>query len=150
MLRPLPEAIAGLRPTGSKVREAIFDRLHLGLGGAVVAEPVLHAMNGPKKPPFATSLPPQSGHFSLASPDRSYASPMSESRSLSLSVRWKGVQKSPNACTQSISPSAILSSSSSICAVKPTLNTSGNFFTMTFSTVSPSGEGKKRRCSLET
>lgn len=38
VLRPLPEAIAGLRPTGSKVREAIFDRLHLGLGGAVVLD----------------------------------------------------------------------------------------------------------------
>lgn len=38
VLRPLPEAIAGLRPTGSKVREAIFDRLHLQLGDAVVLD----------------------------------------------------------------------------------------------------------------
>ena len=38
VLRPLPPAIAGVRPTGSKVREAIFDRLHLGLPGAVVLD----------------------------------------------------------------------------------------------------------------
>jgi 16S rRNA (guanine966-N2)-methyltransferase len=38
VLRPLPTAIAGLRPTGSKVREAIFDRLHLQLGDAVVLD----------------------------------------------------------------------------------------------------------------
>lgn len=38
VLRPLPDAIAGLRPTGSKVREAIFDRLHLQLGDAVVLD----------------------------------------------------------------------------------------------------------------
>ncbi len=38
VLRALPEAIAGLRPTGSKVREAIFDRLHLSLADAVVLD----------------------------------------------------------------------------------------------------------------
>lgn len=38
VLRPLPSTIADVRPTGSKVREAIFDRLHLGLPGAVVLD----------------------------------------------------------------------------------------------------------------
>ncbi|MBK9754164.1 MAG: 23S rRNA (adenine(2030)-N(6))-methyltransferase RlmJ [Nannocystis sp.] len=38
VLRPLPAAIAGLRPTGSKVRGAIFDRLHLGLPDMVVLD----------------------------------------------------------------------------------------------------------------
>lgn len=38
VLRPLPAAIAGVRPTGSRVREAIFDRLHMGLVDAVVLD----------------------------------------------------------------------------------------------------------------
>jgi 16S rRNA (guanine966-N2)-methyltransferase len=38
VLRPLPATIAGVRPTGSRVREAIFDRLHLELPGAVVLD----------------------------------------------------------------------------------------------------------------
>ncbi len=38
VLRPLPPNIGDVRPTGSKVREAIFDRLHLGLPGAVVLD----------------------------------------------------------------------------------------------------------------
>ena len=38
VLRPLPLALAGVRPTGSRVREAIFDRLHLGLADAVVLD----------------------------------------------------------------------------------------------------------------
>ncbi len=38
VLRPLPAAIVGVRPTGSRVREAIFDRLHLTLPGAVVLD----------------------------------------------------------------------------------------------------------------
>ncbi len=38
VLRPLPATIEGVRPTGSRVREAIFDRLHLELPGAVVLD----------------------------------------------------------------------------------------------------------------
>ncbi len=38
VLRALPAAIADVRPTGSRVREAIFDRLHLGLADAVVLD----------------------------------------------------------------------------------------------------------------
>jgi 16S rRNA (guanine966-N2)-methyltransferase len=38
VLRPLPATIAGVRPTGSRVREAIFDRLHLTLPGATVLD----------------------------------------------------------------------------------------------------------------
>ena len=38
VLRPLPATIAGVRPTGSRVREAIFDRLHLELPGAAVLD----------------------------------------------------------------------------------------------------------------
>lgn len=38
VLRPLPAAISGVRPTGSRVREAIFDRLHLELPGMVVLD----------------------------------------------------------------------------------------------------------------
>lgn len=38
VLRPLPATIVGVRPTGSRVREAIFDRLHLTLPGAVVLD----------------------------------------------------------------------------------------------------------------
>lgn len=38
VLRALPATIAGVRPTGSRVREAIFDRLHLELPGAAVLD----------------------------------------------------------------------------------------------------------------
>lgn len=37
VLRALP-SIEGVRPTGSRTREAIFDRLHLGLPGTVVLD----------------------------------------------------------------------------------------------------------------
>src|ERR687889_768815 len=39
------------------------------------------ATNGPKKPPFGTSFPPQSGHFSVSRAERSCAAAMSWSRS---------------------------------------------------------------------
>src|SRR5687768_2013052 len=40
-----------------------------------------HARNGPKKPPRGTSFPPHVGHFSVASADKSCASPISASMS---------------------------------------------------------------------
>lgn len=38
VLRPLPGELPGLRPTGSRVREAIFDRLQQAVRGAVVLD----------------------------------------------------------------------------------------------------------------
>jgi 16S rRNA (guanine966-N2)-methyltransferase len=38
VLRALPSGIAGVRPTGSRVREAIFDRLQAEVRGAVVLD----------------------------------------------------------------------------------------------------------------
>ncbi len=38
MLRALPEGLRGLRPTGSRVREAIFDRLQREVRGAAVLD----------------------------------------------------------------------------------------------------------------
>jgi 16S rRNA (guanine966-N2)-methyltransferase len=39
VLRPLPAGIAGVRPTGSRVREAIFDRLQVEVRDAHVLDP---------------------------------------------------------------------------------------------------------------
>lgn len=38
VLRPLPPGVTGVRPTGSRVREAIFDRLQTEVRGAVVLD----------------------------------------------------------------------------------------------------------------
>src|SRR5438552_13328130 len=52
-----------------------------------------HAMYGPKRPLFTTSGPPQFGHFSLGSPDRSCTSWISRSMSTAASARENGPQK---------------------------------------------------------
>src|SRR5688572_18954907 len=48
-------------------------------------------MYGPKKPAFGSSLPPQSGHFSVASADRSCASPISPASSTFCRRRANGL-----------------------------------------------------------
>src|SRR2546430_5054922 len=53
-----------------------------------------HAMYGPKRPLFTTSGPPQFGHFSLGSPDRSCTSWISRSMSTAASACENGPQKS--------------------------------------------------------
>src|SRR5256886_11295791 len=83
-----------------------------------------HAMYGPKRPLFTTSGPPQFGHFSLGSPDRSCTSWISRSMSTAASACENGPQKSSSTRRQARSPSSTLSSSVSIWAVNPTSNTS--------------------------
>src|SRR5438067_10139965 len=102
-------------------------------------------MNGPKRPLFTTRPLSHVGHFSLCSCDRSCTSWISFWTSTASSALANGPQKSPSTCCQARSPSSTLSSSSSIWAVKPTLNTSGNERFITCHTVSPNGVGANRR-----
>src|SRR6266702_3454084 len=102
-------------------------------------------MNGPKRPLFTTRPLPHVAHFSLCSCDRSCTSWISFWTSTASSALANGPQKSPSTCCQARSPSSTLSSSSSICAVNPTLNTSGNERFITCHTVSPNGVGANRR-----
>src|SRR2546430_9091095 len=83
-------------------------------------------MNGRKRPLFTTRPLPHVGHFSLCSSDRSCTSWISFCTSTASSALANGPQKSPSTCCHARSPSSTLSSSSSICAVNPTSNTSGN------------------------
>src|SRR2546423_10549927 len=102
-------------------------------------------MNGPKRPLLTTRPLAQVGHFSLCSSDRSCTSWISFCTSTASSALANGPQKSPSTCCHARSPSSTLSSSSSICAVMPTSNTSGNERFITCHTVSPRGVGAKRR-----
>src|SRR2546422_5183972 len=102
-------------------------------------------MNGPNRPLRTTRPLPHVGHFSLCNPERSCTSWISFCTSTASSAFANGPQKSPSTCCHARSPSSTLSSSSSICAVNPTSNTSGNERFITCHTVSPSGVGAKRR-----
>src|SRR5258706_13716826 len=106
---------------------------------------LLHAMNGPNRPLRTSSGLPHLGHFSSCNLDRSCTSLMIWGMSMAASAWEKGPQKSPNTCCHPASPSSTLSSSVSICAVNPTLNTSGRQRFITFHTISPCGVGWKRR-----
>src|SRR5207244_5036837 len=102
-------------------------------------------MKGPNRPLRTTRPLPHVGHFSLCRLERSCTSWISFCTSTASSALANGPQKSPSTCCHARSPSSTLSSSSSIWAVNPTLNTSGNERFITCHTVSPNGVGAKRR-----
>src|SRR5215472_12853136 len=104
-----------------------------------------HAMYGPKRPERTSSGEPHVGHFSRCRLWRSCTSLMIRGTSTDASWPAKGVQNPPSTCCQGISPSSTLSSSVSICAVKPTWKVSGKQRCITFHTFSPRGVGEKRR-----
>src|SRR2546422_8288060 len=83
-------------------------------------------MKGPNRPLRTTRPLPHVGHFSLCRLERSCTSWISFCTSTASSALANGPQKSPSTCCHARSPSSTLSSSSSICAVNPTSNTSGN------------------------
>src|SRR5205809_982034 len=101
-------------------------------------------MKGPNRPLRTTRPLPHVGHFSLCRLERSCTSWISFCTSTASSALANGPQKSPSTCCHARSPSSTLSSSSSICAVNPTSNTSGNERCITCHTVSPSGVGERR------
>src|SRR2546426_6779492 len=102
-------------------------------------------MKGPNRPLRTTRPLPHVGHFSLCRLERSCTSWISFCTSTASSALANGPQKSPSTCCHARSPSSTLSSSSSICAVNPTSNTSGKERFITCHTVSPRGVGAKRR-----